>query len=321
MDWPTPWYILISAFILDLILGDPHTFPHPVRWMGKTIALLEKAFRSIPARLVTSGALFSILLIAISWGATALILRFSRDIHPFFGTALEIVLIYYSISARSLEKAAQEVLDALQEGSLEKARIKVSRIVGRDVNQLDPEGVARAAVESVAENLVDGVVSPLFYAAIGGAPLAMAYKMVNTLDSMIGHKNEAYIHFGKAAARIDDGANYIPARLSVPLISLCAHLLAGKGKVSLLTAIREGRSHFSPNSGFSEAAFAGALVVRLGGPNRYAGKMMTKPFIGKRFGLVKDGHIRKACDLMLLSSMIWVMMLMAFSKIISEILL
>jgi adenosylcobinamide-phosphate synthase len=177
--------------------------------------------------------------------------------------------------------------------------------VGREVKDLSEDGVARAAVETVAENLVDGVISPLFFAAIGGAPLALAYKMINTLDSMVGYKNETYRLFGKTAARIDDVANFLPARLSVPVIALVAHLLAGRGKIAFKTAVREGRQHTSPNAGFSEAAFAGALGVRLGGPNFYHGKRVEKPYIGKVFDSAHKHHIKSACELMMLSAITW----------------
>jgi adenosylcobinamide-phosphate synthase len=178
-------------------------------------------------------------------------------------------------------------------------------IVGRDVTELSDTGVARAAVETVAENLVDGVISPLFFAAIGGGPLAMAYKMVNTLDSMVGYKSPRYWEFGRAAAKIDDAANFLPARLSVPFIALAAQLLARNGKRALFTAMKEGEKHASPNAGFPEAAFAGALGVWLGGPNTYGGQVINKPVIGYRFGPTRPDHIRKACHCMVMAAIFW----------------
>ena len=221
------------------------------------------------------------------------------------------MLIYYCISARSLEKSAIEVYDSLIQNRIQDAKAKVALIVGRDVAKLNENGIARATVETVAENLVDGVISPLFFAAIGGAPLAMAYKMVNTLDSMIGYKSQTYQHFGKAAARIDDVANFIPARLAIPIISIAAQILAGRGSQASKTAITEGANHSSPNAGYPEAAFAGALAVRLGGPNYYQGQLVSKPYIGIRFGGIKKKYIRKACDLMLLSVLIWMFVLLS----------
>jgi adenosylcobinamide-phosphate synthase len=177
-------------------------------------------------------------------------------------------------------------------------------IVGREVDQLDNTGVTRAAVETVAENLVDGVVAPLFFAVIGGAPLAMAYKMVNTLDSMIGYKNDRYLYFGRFAARMDDVANFIPARLSVPFIALAAQFLFGRGRAALNVVRRDGRAHASPNAGYPEAAFAGALGMWMGGPNVYHGKRVEKPVIGKGLGSAGSNHIRQACQLMLATSLL-----------------
>jgi adenosylcobinamide-phosphate synthase len=166
--------------------------------------------------------------------------------------------------------------------------------------------VARATVESVAENLVDGFMAPLFFAAIGGAPLAVTYKMINTLDSMVGYKNDRYYKFGKVSARMDDLFNYLPARLSIFIISLCSGILGKSAlKGTLTTAIKDGRKHSSPNAGFPEAAFAGTLNVRLGGPNMYHGQRVEKPYIGKEFGPVKIEDIEKACRLMLLSALAW----------------
>ena len=303
------WYILPVAFILDLILGDPDFLPHPIRWMGKAITYLEPIFRRFPAGLLISGVFFALTLILCTWGLTLALITTAKLIHPVFSICIEILLIYYSISVRSLEKAATNVYSALVQNRLPDARKKVSLIVGRDVEDLSEAGVTQATVETVAENLVDGVISPLFFAAIGGAPLAMAYKMVNTLDSMIGYKNEKYINFGKAAARIDDIANYIPARISVAIISFAAQILSGKGSRAFKTAVNEGANHSSTNAGYPEAAFAGTLNVKLGGPTKYFGRLIPKPYIGIRFGSTNTNHIKKACDLMILSSLLWVCIL------------
>ena len=299
------WYILPLAFLLDLLFGDPSYLPHPVRWMGQAIATLETTFRKIPTSLLTSGAVFSIILTILTFILTALILKAAQAVHPVLESVVEILLIYYAISIRSLEGSAMAVSEAFNREDLPSAREKVSHIIGRDVQSLSAAGVAGGAVESVAENLVDGIISPLFYACIGGAPLAIAFKMINTLDSMIGYKNEKYEKFGKVAARLDDLANYFPARLSVPVISIAAQLLSGKGMSAFKTAVFEGANHSSPNAGYPEAAFAGALEVKLNGPNTYAGKLVDKPFIGIRFNRPKVFHIKKACDLMMLSAFMW----------------
>ena len=301
------WFVLPAAFALDFMLGDPRSLPHPVRWMGKAIDSLEPRFRKISPHLTLSGALFAVVLILGVWLLFFLILEAVHRIHPLLKDLLDIILIYYCISARSLEDAAMEVAQLLLQKKLPQAKRKVALIVGRDIDNYKEDGLARATVETVAENLVDGVTAPLFFAAIGGAPLAMAYKMANTLDSMVGYKNQTYQQFGKAAARIDDVLNFIPARLTVPVIALAAQILSGRGERSLATAVCEGANHASPNAGYPEAAFAGALAVKLNGPNYYNGKLVDKPYIGKRFGKTSPGHIRKACDIMLLSSFLWLL--------------
>lgn len=301
--------VILAAFLLDMVLGDPAFFPHPVRWMGSAISRIEPAFRRLPLHLTISGAMFAISLIAGTWLFFWILMRFAQAVHPAIQTGLEIILLYFCLSASSLASASKEVFLTLFTKGLPAARKRVSHIVGRETSQLNVAGVLRAAVETTAENLVDGVISPLFFYAIGGVPLAAAYKMVNTLDSMVGYKNDAYICFGKASARIDDVMNYIPARLSVPIIALAAQILNRRGRWSMKTAIHEGSHHLSPNSGYSEAAFAGALEIKLNGPNMYHGRLVEKPYIGVQFSDVRPFHIQMACDLMILSSLIWVVSL------------
>ena len=316
MDWLTPWYVLPAAFALDIMLGDPRWLPHPVRWMGQAIESFEPSFRRIHPNQILSGTLFAAALILGTCLLTFFILAAAHRIHPLFKTILDIILIYYCISARSLEDAAMDVKQALVRQDIQAVRYKVSMIVGRDVDRYNEKGLSRATVETVAENLVDGVMAPLFFAAIGGAPLALAYKMTNTLDSMVGYKNEIYNHFGRVSARIDDVLNYIPARLCIPTIALAAQILSGSGQRSLTTAVCEGGNHSSPNAGFPEAAFAGALAVKLNGPNYYNGTLVDKPYIGVRFGPTSTGHIKKACDLMLLTSFLWLLVVWGLSFIL-----
>jgi len=316
MEWLAQWCILPAAFALDLMLGDPHGLPHPVRWIGKAIERFEPPFRRIRSDLTVGGALFAVALIGGTWLLTFLLLAAAHRVHPIFKILLDIILIYYCLSARSLDDAAMEVSQCLSQKKVQAAQKKVAMIVGRDIDNYDEADLARATVETVAENLVDGVTAPLFFAALGGAPLALAYKMANTLDSMVGYKNQTYRQFGKASARIDDVLNYLPARLSVPVIALAAQFLSGKGERSLKTAVCEGANHASPNAGYAEAAFAGALAVKLNGPNYYSGKLVDKPFIGVRFGPSSAGHIKKACDIMLLSSFLWLLVMWGLSLIV-----
>lgn len=295
--------ILPLAFGLDLLLGDPRWLPHPIVWMGNAISGCEKIFRSWIKSEFRAGLLFALFLISATWVISFLVVRFCSILHPNLGTLVEIILLYYCFSARTLDKEATLVGKALETGGIAAGRKQVSMIVGREVDTLDETGVVRAAVETVAENYVDGFLSPLFFYFLGGVPLALAYKMVNTLDSMVGYKNERYLFFGRAAARIDDVANYIPARLSVIFISLSAALLSWhRGKRGFFTALREGRSHKSPNAGYPEASFAGALAMKLGGPNYYHGKLVEKPFIGIGFARPGLDKITMACDLMLMAS-------------------
>jgi adenosylcobinamide-phosphate synthase len=305
MDFLPAFFVLPAAFLLDLIFGDPRPLPHPVRWMGRAIEFFEPYFRNFPARRRLSGALFCTFLVALTGISAVVLLLIAQWIHPWLKTGLEIILIYFCISARSLEDAALEIHAYLRQSKVADARRNVALIVGRDVTRYDEAGISRAVVETVSENLVDGVISPLFFAAIGGAPLALVYKMVNTLDSMVGYKNESYIDFGRASARLDDVLNFFPARFSIIIIALATHLLSGRGRHSLKTALVEGANHSSPNAGYPEAAFAGALAVKLNGPNYYDGKLVEKPYLGVRFGKTRIVDIKKACDIMMLSSFIW----------------
>jgi len=297
--------IVLAAYILDMLLGDPRWLPHPVIWMGRAISFFEPPFRRLIKGELFAGLLFAIFLILSTWLVAYSLIRVCSTIHPAAGVAVQVIMMFFCLSARTLERAASDVDRALENGSLEAGRQAVSMIVGREVKYLNETGVIKAAVETVAENFVDGFLSPLFFALVGGVPLAVAYKMVNTLDSMVGYKNDRYILFGRASARVDDAANFIPARISVVIISFAAALISwNRGKLALQTALKEGREHKSPNSGYPEASFAGALKVRLGGPNYYHGTLVQKPYIGKAFHEPRRDKIRVACDLMLFSSLL-----------------
>ncbi|WP_020586555.1 adenosylcobinamide-phosphate synthase CbiB [Desulfobacter curvatus] len=307
MLFDVTWQILAAAFILDLLAGDPRWLPHPIIWMGRAISFFEPEFRKRIENPCRAGLFFALCLIAASFGLTWAVVFISARIHPVAAVIIQTILIFYSFSTQSLYKAAMDVFKPLVRGDLAQARIKVGYIVGRQTKDLDEAGITRAACETVAENFVDGFLSPLCFALVLGAPGAMMYKMINTLDSMVGYKNDTYILFGRAAARIDDVANYIPARLSIAAIVPAAAMLSlSRGRRTFFTALTQGRNHKSPNAGFPEAAFAGALGVRFGGPNIYHGKLVDKPYIGGAFNDPKPAHIEKACELMMLSALVCV---------------
>ncbi len=230
------------------------------------------------------------------------LINLARFIHPTLGTGLSIVLIFTTLSIKSLYQESMKVYWALQKGDILKARKDLAMIVGRDTENLDFVEIVRAGVETVAENTVDGVISPLFFAFLGGAPLALAYKAINTLDSMVGYRNEKYIRFGWASARLDDIANFIPARIAGILMPLAAFLCGERGFEALKIVLRDGQKHPSPNSGISEAAVAGALGVQLGGLNFYQGKPSPKPTLGDSTRSLTPEDIYRANRIMLVTS-------------------
>lgn len=296
------WQVLFLALVLDITFGDPRRLPHPIVWMGNAISFFEPWFRKRIPSPFYAGLCFALFLIAAVWCLGVFIVKFSFFVHPLAGDAVQVLLLFYCFSSRTLVIAAMDVARPLAAGDISKARKMVGYIVGRQTQNLDETGITRATVETVAENFVDGFLSPLFFALVFGVPGALAYKMINTLDSMVGYKNETYIMFGRAAARMDDAVNYIPARLSVLVIGTAAGLISGiRGKRALKTAFSQGRCHKSPNAGYPEAAFAGALKVRLGGPNIYHGTMVDKPYIGREFKDPKIFAIHQACQLMMFS--------------------
>jgi adenosylcobinamide-phosphate synthase len=273
-------YILISAVVLDLLMGDPRWFPHPVVYMGKLITHLEKGLRKSVPNERLGGALLLVMTVGISCGAAAAILKLAYGVNSYLGHAVAVVLSWSCLAARSLHRESRQVADPLSRGELATARGYLSMIVGRDTAELDEPEIWRATVETVAENTSDGVIAPLFYLCLGGPVLAIAYKAVNTLDSMVGYRNERYLEFGRASARFDDLANFIPARLTGLLMVAAAPLSGFSAKNSWRIMGRDGRNHSSPNSGIPEAAAAGALGVMLGGTNLYGGRPVEKPTIG-----------------------------------------
>jgi len=291
-------YQILIAVALDLVLGDPPWLPHPVRGIGRLALGLETLSRRLLGATRLGGLLAALatyaLVGAAAWGA----IRLAAAVHPLAGDLTSILVIYTSIAARDLARHSMAVFRPLAAGDLVEARRRAGAIVGRDTGELDEAGVTRAAVESVAESTVDGVTAPLLFAVVAGPVGAMVYRAINTLDSMFGHLDERYRQFGWAAARIDDLANYLPARLTAPLVCLAALLLRQRPRLALQTLLRDGRKHTSPNAGLTEAAMAGALGVQLGGMNYYDGQPLEKPTIGEATVPLSVRHIRLANALM-----------------------
>ncbi|AJE02432.1 adenosylcobinamide-phosphate synthase CbiB [Geobacter pickeringii] len=272
---------ILVAVALDLLLGDPRWLPHPVVQIGRLIAALEGLLRRLVPNERLGGVLLLVLTVGATFGTAWGLVRGAALLHPAAGIAVSALLGWTCLAARSLHGESGLVARALATGDLPEARRFLSYIVGRDTAELSEPEIWRGTVETVAENTSDGVIAPLFFLMVGGAPLALAYKAVNTLDSMVGYKNERYRYFGWASARCDDLANLIPSRIAGLLICLVAPLAGCSGCRALRTMVRDGRNHSSPNSGIPEAAVAGALGVRLGGTNAYFGTPVEKPTIGE----------------------------------------
>jgi adenosylcobinamide-phosphate synthase len=309
----SPALQIILAALLDQLWGDPRWLPHPVRLIGFLGITLENFFRKTGLPMKVAGILTLFFMLTISGGAVLLLLYSAQCIHPLAATAMSILILYTTIASRDLAKHSRAVYDALQNHDLPEARRRAGMIVGRETDKLSEEEVARAAVESVAESMVDGVCAPLFYAFVGGPAAAMLYKAINTADSMFGYRNERYREFGWAAARLDDLANFIPARLTGLLVPLAALLLRLDARSSWHIFRRDRKNHSSPNSGHGEAAVAGALGIRLGGSSIYFGQVVDKPTIGDE-QQVSAGHILVTNRLMLLTMSLTLLLLSFFSS-------
>jgi adenosylcobinamide-phosphate synthase len=296
---------LILAYLLDLTFGDPQGFPHPVRLIGRFIAGLENSLRRVhssPSWLVLAGVLLAGTVCGITFLATIWLIRFLENFSWLAGLAASIFLAYTTLATRDLQVETRKVLLALEMGDLPKARQELSFLVGRDTARLDEPEVLRALVETIAENISDGVIAPLFFLGLGGPAWAMTYKAVNTLDSMVGHRTERYRHLGWASARLDDLANFFPARISGFFIVLSSSILRKPWKESWCILMRDRRKHESPNSAWPEAAMAGALGVQLGGLNYYFGQPSPKPPIGDRIRPVGREDVKEAWKILYLSS-------------------
>ena len=303
------WQVM-AALVLDAFIGDPRSWPHPVRLMGWLAMRLEPITRRSFANARVAGLLTALTVIAVTGVLTYCVAQIGLKVNPWIGAIVSIVIIYTGIAAHDLARHAHEVKLALDQGNLVLARKRVGMICGRDTEELDEPAIIRATVESVAENLVDGVTAPLFYGVLTGPVGVMVYKAISTLDSTFGYRNECYLMFGWASAKLDDIAAFLPSRLTAVLVPCAALILGMRSKESFSVMRADRLHHASPNSGHSEAAFSGALGLTLGGPNRYQGVVHYKPFIGRATEQPSSEHINESVRLMRVTALI---SLMAFA--------
>ena len=296
------------GFLLDQLLGDPYFLPHPIRLIGKLISGTEQRLRRKRSKNETDksgselrqGAAMVLIVLASVVMVSSFLLLAAYNLHPYVGMAVESLMTYQILAVKCLKVESMKVYHCLRKNSLGQARAAVSMIVGRDTECLNEEGIAKAAVETVAENTSDGVIAPMLYLAAGGPILGFLYKAVHTLDSMVGYKNEKYLYFGRAAAKLDDFVNFLPARISA-LLMIAASYLSGSdfsGKGAWKIYRRDRRKHASPNSAQTESVCAGALSIRLAGDASYFGKTVKKPYIGEALREVEYEDIKRANHLM-----------------------
>ena len=301
-------YAVLGGFVLDAIFGDPAWLPHPVVYMGKAISALEKGLRArlpkTPEGELLGGRILAFCLPVGTFALTSLVCMGAAALHPLLGLAVQMFWCGQALAAKGLVQESTNVYRELTKPDLPAARIAVSRIVGRDTQALTAEGVTKAAVETVAENASDGVIAPLLYMLLGGAPLALTYKAINTMDSMVGYKNEKYLYFGRAAAHLDDIANWLPSRLAALLWILCAGLCGQSMRGAWRIWRRDRRCHASPNSAQTESACAGALGVQLAGPAWYFGEYYNKKTIGDAHRPVEPRDIARTNRVMLAGSVL-----------------
>ena len=311
---------VVLGFVLDLLIGDPHWLYHPIRLVGALISALEKLLRGVFPKNkngeLTAGVFLLALTAGITTGCAWGLLYLAGRIHPWVRFALETVMCYQLLATKALKDETMKVYTALSQVDLKQARYAVSMVVGRDTEVLDETGVTKAAVETVAENASDGVIAPLLFLAIGGAPLGFFYKAVNTMDSMVGYKNDKYLYFGRAAARFDDVLNYIPARLSGALMSAAASFCGLDAGNAWKIFLRDRRNHSSPNSAHTEAAAAGALHIQLAGNAYYFGKLYEKPTIGDPDRPVEYEDIRRVNRLLYATAVLTLIVFMVVKGVV-----
>jgi len=296
-----------AAYVLDLCVGDPQGYPHPVRLIGKAIFFLEKRFlhwAHTPLMQRFFGVVLAVTIVSGAGICTWALIRLAEWVHPIFSSLISILLAYTTLATRNLYDEPRKVIRALEQEDLNLARKEVGFLVSRDTDHLDEKEICRALIETVSENTSDGIVAPLFYLAVGGPPWAMAYKALNTLDSMVGYRNDRYRYLGWASARADDLANLIPSRLTAVLLILSSFILRKDWKGAWRITWRDAQKNPSPNSGYPEAAMAGALGVRLGGVNSYFGRVEEKPSIGEPKRSLDRTAVKESLHLMIVNSLI-----------------
>lgn len=301
-------FILCAAFMMDMLFGDPHFLWHPVRGIGSVIAFVEKALRkglkideareAQKGKKMAAGVFLAAITLIFSVGIPLGVLVIAQRIHPMVRICLEGIMCYQLLAMKSLKVESMKVYHALKEKGMGEARRAVSMIVGRDVERLDKEGIIRATVETIAENTSDGVIAPFFYMLLFGTPGGFFYKAVNTMDSMVGYKNDRYFYLGRAAAKLDDVVNFIPARLAAVLMILASILMGFDGKNAWKIYKRDRYCHASPNSAQTESVCAGALGIRLAGDAWYFGQRYQKPYIGDALRQVETEDIPRAAKLL-----------------------
>lgn len=299
---------IVAGFILDLIFGDPHWLPHPICLIGNLIGFLEKNLRRLLApgktALLLGGALMVVIVLSLSYVVPYAVLMLAEQVSPWLRFALETVMFYQIFATKCLRDESMKVYTALHNNDLEDARVKLSWIVGRDTKELTAEEVTKGAVETVAENTADGIIAPMFYMFIGGAPLAFLYKGINTMDSMVGYKNDKFLYFGRCAAKLDDVANFIPARITGILMILASYFLNMNAAGAWKIFWRDRYNHLSPNSAMTESVTAGALNIQLGGDHYYFGKLVHKDTIGDNIRPVVEEDIVAVNNLLYMTAVI-----------------
>ena len=312
------FYILTGGIILDLIIGDPAFIPHPVVIIGKIISFLEKRLINNSKSKINEiirGSILTIIIILLSYFTTFFLLRMVYNINQILGIIVNIYLFSTTIAIKGLAGAGKGIYQALITGDLELARQKTAMIVGRDTENISKSDIIRAAVETIAENTSDGIIAPLFFFLLGGVPLAITYKAVNTMDSMLGHKNDKYLYFGRPSAKLDDLVNYIPARITAYIFGIIALFPDYNSKKAWKIIKRDARKHPSPNAGYPEAAAAGALSIKLGGINYYQGQQEFRAYLGDDLPPEDVNEIKKMIKLMYYSTAFFVIIMIILDMI------